>query len=273
MLNDNVGTTNENFERYRARLTKFSSEFELGLFLFIAKRSFLWIILFFIFSCTSAFLYLRYAQPVFQSKSTVQITSNSDAQKILNVGSSYEPENTLAQSIEVLRSKTFIKRVVNKMDLFVSYFNEGTFKANEFYTSSPFSADINIKNPAFYNKKFYISFKDLKGGTIEFGTEKNKTIIPFTVGKWCYNANFDVKIAFNPTQPIETVSENVLKLDKMYFIKFDENTIISEIQSRLDIKLLNELAKTVGITIKDFNPVKAADIANTIASEFQAYDI
>src|ERR1700741_4329206 len=122
MLNDSVGNTNENFERYRDRLTKFSSEFELGLFVFIARKSIYWIALFFCIAGVLAFLYLRYSQPVYQAKTTIQINSNNKAQQILNV-TSYEPEDGLAKAIEVLRSTVFIKRVVNKIDLFVCYFN------------------------------------------------------------------------------------------------------------------------------------------------------
>ena len=36
MLQEDISKTNDNFERYKERITNFSGEFELGLFLFIA---------------------------------------------------------------------------------------------------------------------------------------------------------------------------------------------------------------------------------------------
>lgn len=38
MVDEEISKTNENFERYRERITNFSNEFELGLFLFVAKN-------------------------------------------------------------------------------------------------------------------------------------------------------------------------------------------------------------------------------------------
>ncbi|MFL5754191.1 MAG: Wzz/FepE/Etk N-terminal domain-containing protein, partial [Bacteroidia bacterium] len=260
MLNDSVGNTNENFERYRDRLTKFSSEFELGLFLFIARKSLYWILLFFTLAGISAFLYLRYAQRVYQAKATIQINSNNKAKQILNVGEVYESQDGLAEAIEVLRSKLFIKRVVSKIDLFVCYYNEGTFKENELYSSSPFVADINIKNNDYYNKKFYITFEGLKGGKVSYGDEENQKNLSFTIGQWVNTDNFDFKIDLINQQSPGNFKQKISQLSKMYFAKYDENTIVADIQSRLELSLLNDQAKTVGLTIKDFNPAKAADI-------------
>ena len=48
MLKENISNTNDSFERYKERLSNFSGEFELGLFLFIARKSIIWIVLLFV---------------------------------------------------------------------------------------------------------------------------------------------------------------------------------------------------------------------------------
>ncbi|MBK6834532.1 MAG: hypothetical protein IPG89_09745 [Bacteroidetes bacterium] len=128
MLNDSIGQKNENFDRYKDRLTKFSSEFELGLFILIAKKSLIWIFIFFSISIGSIYLYLRYTQPIFESRATVQLTNSNKANDILQVGQPFENNNKLAEAIEVLKSQVFLQRVVQKLNLSVSYLNEGTFK-------------------------------------------------------------------------------------------------------------------------------------------------
>lgn len=275
MIGSEINSKNENFDLYRERLTKFSSEFELGLFLYIARRSLIWIVLLLTITLTTAYLYLRYAQPVYSSKSTVQISNNNQASKVLSISKTYEEQNGLAEAIEILRSKVFLKRVINKLDLYVGYFNEGTFKSNELYLSTPFIAHVNFKNNELYNKRFYVTFTGARKGLIELKDKstKNNITILFKTDEWINSEGFDIKISRNPAITLEESASRSKEFGKMYFIKFDENYIVSDIQSRLEIKLQNELAKTVGINIRDFNPAKAADIVNAIADEFQQYDI
>jgi capsular polysaccharide biosynthesis protein len=274
MIGGDLHDKNSNINQYQERLTKFSSEFELGLFLHIARRSLIWIFLLLIISLFLVFLYLRYEQPIYQSKTTVQINTNNRANKVLNINQIYEEQDPLAGSIEILKSKVFLKRIINNLDLYVSYFNEGTFKSSELYTSTPFIVDINIKNPSLYGKKIYVTFTGKTKGYIERKEKNvaNKQIV-FTTDEWVNTDGFDFKISCNPIFDKETCFENVQKLSPVYFIKQDENSITANIQSRLDIRLQNELAKTVTISLRDYNPAKAADIVNTIAAEFQQYDI
>ena len=150
MIGSELSNKNENFDLYKERLTKFSSEFELGLFLYLTRLSLIWIVLLLTVTLSCAYLYLRYTQPVYASKSTVQISNKNQASKVLSMSQAYEDQNGLAEAIEILRSKVFLKRVVNKLDLYVGYYNEGTFKSNELYNSTPFIAQVNLKGTQFY---------------------------------------------------------------------------------------------------------------------------
>ena len=263
-----------NISQYQERITKFSSEFELGLFLHIARKSLIWIFLLLCISLSLAFLYLRYTQPVFQSKTIIQINNNNQATKVLNINQIYEEQDPLAASMEIIKSKVFLSRIINFLNLHISYFNEGTFKSSELYTSSPIVVDLNVKEQAFYKKIFYVFFIDSVSGYIEQKENKNKNKkIKFIINKWTKTEGFDFKINYNPGIQREECLKTIKELSPIFFIKQDENIITADIQQRLEIRLQNELAKTVSISIRDYNPNKAADIVNTIASEFQKYDI
>jgi tyrosine-protein kinase Etk/Wzc len=120
-------------DSYRERVSKFSSELDLGLIFYILKKS-LWIVLLFFIICFSAaFIYLRYSQPVYQSSTVIQINDNNEASKVLQIGTTEGATNKIAEAIEQIRSKIFLKRVIEKSNVQVSYFNEGTFKSNELY--------------------------------------------------------------------------------------------------------------------------------------------
>src|ERR1700748_3079308 len=242
MIGGEFHDKNSSINQYQERITKFSSEFELGLFLHIAKRSLIWVFLLLSISLSLAFLYLRYAQPVFQSKTTIQINTNNQANKVLNINQMREEQDPLAGAIEILKSKVFLNRVVNSLDLYVSYFNEGTFKSSELYTSTPFIVDINIKDPSLYGKKFYVTFTGKTKGYVE-QKEKNDTKEKtfFEIDKLINTNGFDIKISCNPANDKEKCFESIQKLSPVYFVKQNENHITSNIQSRLEIRLQNEL--------------------------------
>src|SRR4051812_8735975 len=105
------------FERYKERITNFSGEFELGLFLYIAKRNLLWIASFFSIALVLAFLYLRYTPPLYESSTVMQISTNNNVNKILNVGNIPEEDENIEGAIEVIRSKVFIKRGLEHLPL------------------------------------------------------------------------------------------------------------------------------------------------------------
>jgi hypothetical protein len=54
MIGGDFHDKNSSINQYQERITKFSSEFELGLFLHIAKRSLIWIFLLLSISCFSS---------------------------------------------------------------------------------------------------------------------------------------------------------------------------------------------------------------------------
>ena len=274
MIGGDLHDKNSGINQYQERITKFSSEFELGLFLHIAKQSLIWIFLLLGISLSLAFLYLRYTQPIYQSKTIIQINSNNQANKVLDINKMYEEQDPLAASIEIIKSKVFLNRIVSSLNLYVSYFNEGTFKSSELYISSPVVVDMNIKDPSFYGKNIYLNFETPTSGYIYQKEKKDHSEkIKFTLNNWVNAKGIDFKISYNPSFTAQECYESIQKLTPIYFVKQTENNISSSLQQRLDVRLQNELAKTVSINVRDFNPLKASDIVNSIAAEFQAYDI
>ncbi len=138
----------------------FNEKFELPIFFHILKKSRLIFVFLVLLVTTFTFLYLRYTKPVYQTSSIIQInTDNSPNNKFLQIDDIYENSN-IDNIIELLKSKEFLKRVFNKLDLKVSYFNDGTFLSEELYTSSPFEFYVSVKNASIYDTPIYIKFVD-----------------------------------------------------------------------------------------------------------------
>ncbi len=271
MLNQSTSGT-ENVERYRERIANISSEFELGLFLFLARKSIIWVMIIFAIAFGGAFLYLRYTPYIYESKGVLQIKTSNTASRVLNVQSMYETEDALAQGIELMRSKVFLKRVLSKLPLQVSYFSEGTFKANELYTSSPYYVEFNLKNVAAYGIKRYVNFVNEKQGEITFQREGAEITKKFETGEWVSFPFADIRITVNNYNAI-TEQQNQVKQNSFYFVINDPDQLTAEHFQRLNVKPLNTDARTVEISFTDNNPKKCADIVQAVSEEFLSYDV
>ena len=194
MLKENISNTNDSFERYKERLSNFSGEFELGLFLFLARKSVIWIVLLFGIAFFSAYLYLRYTPPVFEASSTIQIQSNNQAKQVLNVDALTEPENGLAESVEMLRSKVFFKRVLSRLPLQISYYAEGTFKVFELYKSSPYTVETKIKNPKIIGSKIYVDFSNDREGVVNYSFAGSKFSKSYYTNQWIEFPEMSIKL-------------------------------------------------------------------------------
>lgn len=93
----------------KKKISHLNEEFDVKLFAIIARKNFYILILLMIVSVITAFIYLRYTHPIYQSDAIIKIGSQNNANKILNMQSApiYEGMgmNLLAGNIEVLRSK------------------------------------------------------------------------------------------------------------------------------------------------------------------------
>lgn len=274
MLHNEIEANQESTNRYKDRLNKFSSEFELGVFLMMLRKSTLWVLFFFLLSFTTAYLFLRYTQPVFQSKATIQINENTKVKSILNVGDAYETESSIARAVEVLKSKVFIERVTSQLNLSISYFNEGTFKSNELYKTSPFLITVkNVKGDEFL-KKYRVEFNEaLNGGKVFVGEDDKRLSYDFILDRYFKIGSTEFSVQLNSSLTKQEAVTRIQELKKFYFVLESPDLLIARIQNSLDVKILNEQAKTISISIKDQNPVKACDIVNAIANEYQRFDV
>ncbi|HSH65006.1 MAG TPA: Wzz/FepE/Etk N-terminal domain-containing protein [Bacteroidia bacterium] len=272
MLQENISATNENFERYKERISNFSGEFEFGLFLFIAKKTIPWIALFISIAFISAYLYLRYTPPVFESSSIIQVQSSNQANKVLDVENFYEKDNGLAETVELLRSKVFLKRVLEKLPLEVTYFAEGTFSANELYTYTPYTISYRVNDPSIIGTKIYIDFSNSTNGSIRYSIGNNVYKKSYTTDEWIHFPLVDLKVNISNFAEIEK-HQNIVKKNAFYFVINDPDVLVNEYYPRLNVKLQNDQAKTILIGFKDFSPKKAMDVVSTITAEFKDFDI
>ena len=90
-----------------------------------------------------AWLYLRYTPPVYNISASVIIKDNDKNSKAssgmadLEDLGFYSSINNFDNEMEILQSRTLIKKVVEELDLYISYATKSSFHDIELYKSSP----------------------------------------------------------------------------------------------------------------------------------------
>jgi len=255
------------------KIPKLNEEFDPKLFRHILFRKLPLIVLIFAFALLGAYLMLRYTQPVYQSRTIIQIETESKAEKLLDIGR-FSSEQ-FSQKIELLRSRVFLERVFAKLPLTVNYYNEGKFLRHELYTSSPFTVNYVVYNPVVYGIPFRLSYVSDSlyrvSYTIHNGQGEIKREAEMTLGKWC---DFDeVDIVIHPKSNGNSSSLTLMQRNNYLFEIQNPDILYDLYVSNISLAVLNEAARTIQILVRDRHAGRATDIANEMAAEFQVFDI
>lgn len=254
------------------KISNINDEFDPALLLVIARRNQLWVALVLVVCAAAALIYNRYTHPVFEASSVVQLNTSSTTAELMQ----YDPkifENDLAQEIELMRSSVFLGRVVNKLDLKISYFRQGNVLSFEQYRNAPYRVEVAGVREQIYDVPCYMKFKNQKEVTITYETSQQRYAKTIPTGVWTKVPLIDsIRINVINYKEIKDEAE-FLKEENLFFQINNPENIVSNITRNLEITMMNEAAKTIQIKYKDRNAGKAADVANYIAKEFLIFDV
>jgi len=142
------------------KVPQLNDKFNPQVFLQTLRKS-IWILLLTItIALFSGFLYLRYTKPQYETSTIIQINQSNKTNELLKL-QHVNSDDDLQHTVELLRSKEFIRRVLYKMNVNISYYRKGTFLAEELYKNSPFTVEIDTISPNYINVPFLLILKML----------------------------------------------------------------------------------------------------------------
>ncbi len=254
-----------------SKISVLNEEFDLSLFILIARKRWKLLVGIFVIAIVSAGIYLRYAQRIYEENCIVQVNSRNEANKLLSPGSSlYGTDDDVAQAVELMRSRNFLDKVFRLLPMDISYFTEGTFKNYEKYLTSPYRADADSSAKIrLVRIPIYVHFSTSTEGKLTFTVGKGpKTSYPFSNGKWCETPYGKIRITAQiPSEIAKSIK--YFNKDADFFQINDYNDLTKNYENKITVKEINADAKTVEISCMDEDDTKAADIANTIGDKFR----
>lgn len=255
------------------RIPTLNNSFDFGTLIHILRRNAIFSVIVFTICIFCALIFLRYTPKVYKASSIIQINENNglplDEQ-------SYERlygQSSLENLIELIRSKEFLKSVINKLPLEISYFSKGTFLDFELYKNSPFFIEIKPNKTLLYDIPLNVVFINDKDFILTYnymGVEHRYTL---AANKWHDVNGLSFYLNISDFQKIKDDKQS-LQENKFYFIVHSkEGAFNMHMSGGLDVTILNPEAKTIQISYQSNNPNKASDIADSIAKTFLSYNV
>tara|TARA_B100000508_G_scaffold75230_1_gene58570 strand:+ start:22115 stop:24436 length:2322 start_codon:yes stop_codon:yes gene_type:complete len=244
-----------------------NNSFDLDIVKIIFKRNWYWLLLIFAVALTSAFFYLRYTKPLYESKSLIQISSENQGANVLDF-KSLEDESSISKEIELLRSQLLFKRALQDLNLKVSHYAEGDVLTEKRYGRNSFEiVPFALKDSSLCNHNIYVSAVDNQV-KISLNNYKRK-------GEWLIEPN---KLLCTPFFDIKVIIEDwdnfyVDATTNSLFFQFnDPDGLVSKHIRNLSVKPVDIRAKTIEIGYESHSVLFARDIVRSVMNNFFEYD-
>ncbi|HYM93998.1 MAG TPA: polysaccharide biosynthesis tyrosine autokinase [Chitinophagaceae bacterium] len=209
-----------------------------------------------------AYIYLRYATSIYNANGTLLIKSEqqkgSNGDKFEDLFMNNRAVN-IQSEIEILKSKQLMERVVNKLNLQISYYGVGKIKKGvNIYKQGPFTLEIFELSDSFSTFSFNLKFVN---DSLFYINNENQT---YTFGQLFRNSNGVFRFTRNPLYPVS----------KEYNVTWQPaSTVASGLIGSLQV-----VPKTVGtgilsITMQGTNAKMCSDVINQLMQEYDTLSI
>jgi tyrosine-protein kinase Etk/Wzc len=225
------------------------------------RKNIVWVIVILIGTNLSAWLYLRYTKNIYESESELKLDIKQDATEfgIKNLQEN-QNVNIISGEIEQMTSALFYNRLLDSIDLWVSYHSMGKILRSEIYKASPFKVQYSTTLHPYLNIPIHFNFTGPEEYTIKVGPD-------VMIGK------FGEPLKLNGLElKITKTSYYQYSHDEDYFfILHGRENLLKYLDTYASVEPLNYEANTIRISFQDHNAFKARDIVNKMDSMYLHY--
>lgn len=235
-----------NFELWQEK----EDDFDLRLFFLKYLRYWYWFVLALFTTLGGAYLYLQYAVPIYKVSATLLIKDekkgSSSSNDILKELDMFSGSKIVENEVEVLKSKVLAEKVIDDLNLTVSYYKEGWMRDAELFKKSPISLNyISLKGVA-YEDPLYIRTIDAQNFEL---LDENKA----TIGKYIYTQ------ALNNSYGSFRVflTDPKVKSGEIIKVRFGRReSLVQAFVSKIQVELINQKSTVLQLSLEDAVPEK-----------------
>lgn len=244
--------------------TDFSIREELDKYFFYWR----WFIVSALACLVVAFLYLRYATPIYSASTTILVKDEkkgglaSEFSGLSEIGLLGKAKSNVDNEIEILKSRTLIEKTIKELRLNYIYIKEGIVKAPEIYNGSEIIIDFtsNVSEELTKVKKFKIEgvsntqFKLIDGLDKELGNYSYNQTISLADGK--------LTVIKNPRSNSKTSYKDFSILCQIYPV----HQVVSKYTKGLGVNLVGKNTSVLVLSFQDAVPQRAEDFLDALVT-------
>lgn len=225
-----------------------------------------WFVACILLCLTGGWLYLRYTAPVYNISSSVIIKDNDKNSKsgtgvadLEDLGF-YSSISNFDNEVEILYSRTLIKKVVEELDLYINYTAKGSFHKIELYKTSPVKVWITPEEAEKLPGAAKLELTLLTG---------NKLNVKIWIGEQEYTKQFDKLPALLTTPSgtfsfTRTDSTDIKGQQTIMATVSSPRGVASNYSGALSIEPTSKTTTIAQISLKDTNKQRGADFVNKL---------
>ncbi|GEP97447.1 GumC family protein [Chitinophaga cymbidii] len=227
------------------------------------KAHWYWFVLSGILGLAAAFVYLRYATPMYMINAKVLVSDEKKGAGLAGENPMLEgisgmlgAKSTVDNEVEILKTRTLMERVVEDLCAYITYFHKGNLRDAELY-EAPF--EVRLPRPRQDFSPATFSVQPIDEGRVEVSAEDFSRTVR-------YHEPFDLKgigtasIARNTAVPYE--KESYL----FTVTAFDQQ--VANYLGRLNVKVTNKLVTVIDLGFQYPVKKKGEEILSTLISAY-----
>jgi len=231
----------------------------------IIRKSAIWLVMVLLMTNLVAYLLVRWTKPVYMSESELKLEFKSEA-TALGINNLVENQNLnhLSGEIELLSSRLFFNKVIDAIDIGVSYNYRGNILDDERYKHSAFKVDYKISASLLYDVEVSIDFE---------GGDQFELSYDLGIDKYNQTHRFGEKISTAGTELIITPTSYFSSNTGggYFFVIHSRKALENYFVNNFEVQPLNFQANTIKLSLKDNNRFKAKELIDVIDSLYLQY--
>ena len=212
-----------------------------------------------ILGIATAYVYIRYAIPVYQANASILIKDEKKGvndSKVVDQMNLFGSNKIVENEIEMIRSRSLLKNVVDKIHLYAPVYEEGKVNIVPAFSKSPVELIVQNPDSIIASDKIYFSY------------DKNKKIVTvngkqFPLDQWVsYEYGSPWKFVANP------YFENWHVVKPMFFQLIETKYVIDYLDEQLTVTPSSKQSTVINIKVKDPVPLRGKLILNELIRQY-----